>query len=391
MRRAPTLPLAGFAALAVAAWVEGCAHHSPAPPLTPPIVVAPPPARPMVRVDPPALADDLPLAPLLDAAAAQADWLERSAKVARFAFGELTVDKADYLADLRHFVALGRAAATPAAFHAAIKREFVFFASPDDLLVTSYFEPVLDGARAPSARFSQPLYGPPAEATARQPTFTRAQIDREQALAGRGLELCWVDPFDAFVLQTEGSGTVAFSDGKLLPLDYAGNNGQPHRRLGPYLKETLAKGKGPLNLHTMEAYLRSLPVDEMRQILEKNPRYVFFQPRRGSGPSTSLGLPATDGRTLASDPNVYPKGALGFLVTEQPRMNGTDVESWYTLTRFVLDQDTGSGIIGAHVDLYWGRGADAGRIAGVMKQRGRLYYLLGGKSYTAATTKRGLP
>lgn len=340
-------------------------------------------------VETPALLDDLPLATLLEAAAAQAELLERSPRIARFSFGELSIDKSTYIADLRHFVALGRESPSQAAFLAAVARDFVFFALPDDLLVTSYFEPVLDGAPAPSGRFSQPLYGLPVEAQAKQATFTRAQIDREQALAGRGLELCWVDPFDAFVLQTEGSGSVRLPDGKLLALDYAGNNGQPHQRLGPYLKDAIARG--PMNLHTMEAYLRSLPVDDMRRILEKNPRYVFFQPRRGAGPSTSLGLPATDGRTLASDPNVYPKGALAFLTTEQPRMSGVNVTAWSPLTRFVLDQDTGSGIIGAHVDLYWGRGPDAGRIAGVMKQRGRLYYLLGRASYTAATTKRGLP
>jgi len=50
---------------------------------------------------------------------------------------------------------------------------------------------------------------------------------------------------------------------------------------------------------------------------------------------------------------------------------------WEPTSRFVLDQDTGGAINGPHrVDLYWGSGDDAGRHAGVMKEWGKLYYLV---------------
>jgi membrane-bound lytic murein transglycosylase A len=134
-----------------------------------------------------------------------------------------------------------------------------------------------------------------------------------------------------------------------------------------------------MNMHTIEAHLRSLAAPALYALLEKNPRYVFFKPRVGPGPATSFGVAAVDGRTIATDRAFFPKGALAFLVSEQPRFAAPDsveVVGWERLRRFVLDQDTGGSIRGARVDLFWGRGADARRYAGVMKQRGHLYYLL---------------
>ncbi len=50
-------------------------------------------------------------------------------------------------------------------------------------------------------------------------------------MAGRGLELAWVDdPVDAFFLHVQGPGRVRLHDGRLLRLGYAGQNGT---RTGP--------------------------------------------------------------------------------------------------------------------------------------------------------------
>jgi membrane-bound lytic murein transglycosylase A len=325
-----------------------------------------PRARPAA---PPALDDDLPLGPLLDAVEAELPLVERGG-AAPIAIGDRSVARATYVVALRQFVALGRTLPAPA-FLRAVADRFELVAAPP-VLVTAYYEPLVDGARAPSARFSQPLYAlPPEPARA----ATRAQIDSGGALAGRGLELCWVDPFDAFVLQTEGSGAVRLDDGTRLALDYAGNNGQPHVRLAPLLKDAIPIAR--MNMHTIEAYLRALPLPEMRRILEQNPRYVFFQPRRGAGAHTSLGAVATPGRTIATDAVLFPKGALAFLETTRPRaVIGGQPDGWVALRRLVLDQDTGSGIRGARVDLFWGEGEAAQKDAGVMKQPGRLFYLL---------------
>ncbi len=241
--------------------------------------------------------------------------------------------------------------------------------------MTSYYEPIIRGSRTPTEHYSRPLYRRPPDL--RAPYYTREEIDSKNKLAGRGLELCWVDPIDAFVLQTEGSGTVRFDDGSTLALDYAGTNGRPHERLSRFLKDVIpAKA---MSMQSIEAYLRGLPIERMQSVLDRNPHYVFFQERAGSGPATSLGVAPTDGRTIATDARYFPKGALAYLVTTRPVFDDASAQApsaWAPLARFVLDQDTGSGIKGARVDLFWGSGEDAARFAGVMKQKGQVYYLV---------------
>jgi membrane-bound lytic murein transglycosylase A len=117
----------------------------------------------------------------------------------------------------------------------------------------------------------------------------------------------------------------------------------------------------------MEAHMRALPPAALRALLDHNPRYTFFRPRVGEGPTTKMGVAAVDGRTIAVDPGL-PHGTAAFLDTTRP--DGTP------LRRLVLAEDTGGGIRGARVDLFWGRDDEARLQAGRMKQRGRLYFLV---------------
>ncbi len=105
-----------------------------------------------------------------------------------------------------------------------------------DGLFTGYYEPLLNGARRRGGRFTVPIYRRPPELVtvelgrfrkqlARQriagvvrdgrlePFAARARIDGG-ALAGRGLELVWVDSAaDAFFLHVQGSGRVRLAGG----------------------------------------------------------------------------------------------------------------------------------------------------------------------------------
>ena len=56
------------------------------------------------------------------------------------------------------------------------------------------------------------------------------------ALAGRGLELVWVDDAaDAFFLHIQGSGRVRLADGGEIRVGYAGANGHPYTAVGRVL------------------------------------------------------------------------------------------------------------------------------------------------------------
>jgi 3D (Asp-Asp-Asp) domain-containing protein len=116
--------------------------------------------------------------------------------------------------------------------------------------------------------------------------------------------------------------------------------------------------------------------DQLARVLHHNPSYVFFGQRAGP-PVGSLGVPLTPGRSIATDPRIFPPGSLAFLLTERPRRTDNGDVEWGPVSRFVLSQDVGGVIRGpGRVDVFWGRGPDADLAASEMKQPGELYVLV---------------
>src|SRR5205807_5370983 len=104
-----------------------------------------------------------------------------------------------------------------------------------DGLFTGYYEIELNGSRQRHGRFQTALYRKPSDLGPEPPT--RAEIE-DGALAGRGLELLWVDdPIDAFFLQIQGSGRVRLEDGSAVRVGYDGKNGLPYVPVGRLLAE----------------------------------------------------------------------------------------------------------------------------------------------------------
>ncbi len=89
-------------------------------------------------------------------------------------------------------------------------------------------------------------------------------------------------------------------------------------------------------------------------------------------------MPVTPGRTIATDPKVFPRGALAFIRLKKPVIDGAGaIVSWEPFSRFVLNQDAGGAIKGpGRVDLFCGRGRDAEVMAGHLKEEGELYFLV---------------
>ena len=111
--------------------------------------------------------------------------------------------------------------------------------------------------------------------------------------------------------------------------------------------------------------------EERDRVLNANPRYVFFRPLTDE-PIGSLGVPVTGGRTIATDPRVYPEGLLAFAHIP-PTADAPDD----ALSRLVLNQDAGAAIRGAgRVDVFFGEGRNAETRAGRLRTRGELYVLV---------------
>ncbi|HYA66805.1 MAG TPA: MltA domain-containing protein, partial [Burkholderiaceae bacterium] len=138
-------------------------------------------------------------------------------------------------------------------------------------LVTGYFEPVLEGSRQRVDPFVVPVYRRPALL----PTATRAALETSGQL--RGQELLWVrDPLEAFVLEVQGSGRVHLTDGSVVRLAYAANNGHAYRSVGRWLLEQGELAPQDVSLQSIIDWAHTHP-QRVRELLDQNPRMVFFR------------------------------------------------------------------------------------------------------------------
>jgi membrane-bound lytic murein transglycosylase A len=266
--------------------------------------------------------------------------------------------------------------------------------------VTGYYQPIIDGSLTETTEYRLPIYGRPKDLVVGEmvtllpqfradkivgrmagellvPYFSRREIDSLGRLRGKGNEIAWVkDPIALFFLHIQGSGMLRLPDGRLLHLNYAAGNGRPYKSIGRLLVEA---GKIPteeVSMQRLRRYLAEHP-KERDSLLWQNESYVFFRLGK-EGPLGSLEVPLTPGRSIATDYRLFPKGAIAFVASRKPVLDGDgNLAGWHSFSRFVLNQDTGSAIQGPRrLDLYFGTGGEAGQAAGFMKSGGAVYFLL---------------
>ncbi len=248
-------------------------------------------------------------------------------------------------------------------------------------LFTGYFEPELTGALYPSDRFRYPLYRKPPEAGSNNPWLTRREIDSGAAMQGRGLEIVWVDdPVEKFFLQIQGSGRVTLPDGSKIRVGYGGANGHEYRSVGAELVRRGIYKAHQVSAQVIKNWVRRNPAAG-QELLWHNPSYVFFR-RIDSvpahmGPLGAMNRSVTAGRTVAVDPAFVPLGAPVWL----------EKDGKTPMRRLMIAQDTGSAIKGAQrADIFIGTGDDAGRVAGRLRDPGRMVVLLPiQRAYATAT------
>jgi membrane-bound lytic murein transglycosylase A len=234
-------------------------------------------------------------------------------------------------------------------------------------LFTGYYEPVLFGSRRKQGDFRYPLYRMPPEAQTQRPYFSHAEINAG-ALAGRGLELAWVDdPVMLFFLQIQGSGRLRLDSGQEIQIGYAGGNGHPYVSLGKVMGDEGLMPKDQINFFTLRQYLYANP-EQAFALMERNPSYVFFKELPKLGAVGSVGVVLTPQRSLAIDPKHIPYGLPLYLQTAIPNPKGA---ADLPFRRLMVAQDTGGAIRSpVRGDIFFGPGNDAEFMAGNMKGRG---------------------
>lgn len=236
-------------------------------------------------------------------------------------------------------------------------------------LFTAYFEPELNGSRQRGGPYQTPIYAKPADIGSRDPYFARAEINRG-ALAGRGLELFWIDdPVAAFFLEIQGSGRVRLPDGTVTRVGYAGKNGHPYKAIGRTLIDWEEMTLDEVSTASIKSWMKANPQRAVA-LMESNPSYVFFQERPELaadptlGPIGSFGQPIPAQRGIAVDREIYPLGIPVWVSFESPVG---------PIRRLTVALDTGGAIKGPRrADYFFGSGRAAGIAAGETRSEGRL-------------------
>jgi membrane-bound lytic murein transglycosylase A len=211
----------------------------------------------------------------------------------------------------------------------------------------------------------------PPEARGAASWLSRREIETTDALAGRGLEIAWVDdPVELFFLQVQGSGRIRLPDGRSLRVGYQGANGHQYRSVGTELVRRGIFDAHQVSAQVIKNWVRRNPIDGL-ELLRHNPSYVFFREigdvPAHKGPLGAMNRSVTALRSVAVDPRFVPLGAPVWLekAGETP------------MNRLMVAQDTGSAIKGAQrADIFFGTGDEAGRQAGRLRDDGRMYVLL---------------
>ncbi|VAW06791.1 Membrane-bound lytic murein transglycosylase A [hydrothermal vent metagenome] len=269
----------------------------------------------------------------------------------------------------------------------------ISYGSDTEGLFTGYFAPEYPGSDKPTELYNTPLYAVPEDlkivdlgrfSSALQGKSIIGEVhegefipykDREVidngALKNRSLELVWLkDPTDAFFMHIQGSGVIRYENGDRKLFGYAGKNGKAYHAIGKFLIESGEIKAEDMSMQAIRAWISDNPL-QAQALMWKNPSYVFFRPMDTDKPVGAMNVELTAGRSLAVDRAYVPLG-LPLWLDLKPSSEQAD-----PIRRLVIAQDTGGAIKGrVRADLYWGIGADAGLMAGPMKDRGRYYFLL---------------
>ncbi len=347
----------------------------------------------------PDFSDDMAYQSFLSAAENHLEFLQEREKSTPIVLGEYQFSIDQAVQSIREFSEEIRRNPSPENLQHYIRENYEVFQAGGrktkrkrEMLVTGYYEPVFAGSLTRTGPFIYPIYSPPKDLVSRKikgktltgrmtaggftKYWTRAQIETENVL--EGYELAFLkDPFDAFLLQVQGSGRIRLRDNSIRTVRFAASNGHPYNSIGKLLVDEKKLTLDEVSVPRIRKYLDRHP-NQLQRILNHNPRFIFFNWGDNNPPRGSSGVFLTPGRSIAIDHNALPGEVIAFLSSRRPVIdNEGKVTGWIPMNRFVFPQDSGSAIRGTgRVDMFWGHGEYARAAANTMKEPGKLYFLI---------------
>ena len=275
-----------------------------------------------------------------------------------------------------------------AELQAAVKKEFSFYQSvgkdnKGTVTFTGYYEPIYQASRKQTAEFKYPIYKLPADfGNWRDPMPERVALEGTDGLQGAvgpmaGNEIFWMrDRFEVILVQIQGSAELNLTDGSKTTVGFAGGTNFAYSSIGKELAKDAKVTPSQLTLQGITRYFRENP-KELDVYIPRYKRFIFMKETFKGEAMGSINVPVTPDRSIATDKSMMPPGALALVHTELPYATSGRSIQQKLVSRYVLDQDTGSAITGpGRVDYFMGTGKVAGDRAGVTGGPGRLYYLL---------------
>ena len=288
---------------------------------------------------------------------------------------------------LIRFQQLLKTAKTLEALQTAIEKEFTLYQSvghdnQGTVHFTGYFEPVYTASRQRTAEYRYPLYFEPKDfKNWKKPHPRRLELEGKDGLGNnsiiRGNELIWMrDRLEAYLVHVQGSARLKLTNGETITVGYDSSTDYPYVSIGKEVVNDGIFSLDELTLPRLMDYLNQNP-QQLSNYLPRNDRFIFFRETDGAPPQGNLSVPVTAERSIATDKSIMPPGALALIKTSIPYVSQTGQIESKLVSRYVLDQDTGSAIKGpGRVDIFMGTGKEAGQRAGLINNTGQLYYLL---------------
>ncbi len=396
------------------------------PPAPPPPLAAPPvnvAASPLIRLaagEIPNFDDDGDIVSLRNAASQSAGYYRSLPAGMLFRVAQDTYSAQDFAISMESLVDLLDHSQTPGDWLVPLRREFIVYQSagtgPEhQVTFSSYYEPTISARLTKSAEYRYPLYARPPdlidvdlglfipayqgariagrrEGRTLVPYLTRKDIDNDKALEDQRLEIAWAkDPLDIFFLQVEGSGWLDVGGGQTVRIHYDGDNGRKYQSVGQYMIATHRVPAQGFGHDGLKRYMQQHPA-ERQSILNIDERYIFFKLDYSSAAIFAYGninVPLTPGRSIATDPKLFAKGALAWVSVDgasaglldpgrmKPSQEGVPPGAHRSIHRFMLNQDEGGAIQGANrVDFFAGHGPAAEHFATHLWHSGKLYFLV---------------
>ena len=229
---------------------------------------------------------------------------------------------------------------------------------------TGYYSPIIPACKTKTAQCNEPLMGVPTDGRTYKGVPKKTLVENKI-----GRVLYWANIVDVQNIQIQGSGMLRLEDGTQVKLNFAAVNDMPFKSIGDQLKKRGIKPKGGYSSEAVWNYLRNDP-SLAKEVIYKNPRYVYFQKSNKNDVIGKLGTPLSKIRSIAMDDGLYTLGLPVFINTNLS-VDGR------RFRRLMIAQDTGGAIKGwIRGDIFFGSGDEAYKYAHGQRSQGELYILM---------------